>query len=39
MNSSRARFKQYLSFCKSTEDRARADVLANKLLSNDNVCF
>ena len=25
--------------CKSNEDRARADALANKLLLNDNVCF
>jgi len=39
MNSSRARFKQCLRFCKSNEDRARADALASKLMLNDNVCF
>jgi len=39
MNSSRARFKQCLRFCKSNEDRAQADALATKLLLNDNVCF
>jgi len=39
MNSSRARFKQCLHFCQSNEDRARADALANKLLSNDNAYF
>jgi len=39
MNSSRSRFKQCLRFCKSNDDRARADALANKLLLNDNVCF
>jgi len=39
INSTRAKFKQCLRFCKSNEGRARADALANKLLLNDNVCF
>ena len=39
MKSTRARFKYALRFCKSVENRARADSLAKKLLLKDDVIF
>ncbi len=39
MKSTRARFKQSLRYCKSNENRARADALANQLLLKDNINF
>ena len=39
VKTTRARFKQCLRFCKSNEDRAKADALANNLLQKDNISF
>ena len=39
MKCTRARFKQCLRFCKSNDDRVRADALANKLLKRDDISF
>ena len=39
MKTTPARFKQCLGFCKSNEDRAKADALANNLLQKDNISF
>ena len=39
MKRTRARFKQRLRFCKSNDDRVRADALANKLLKRDDISF
>lgn len=39
MKSTRARFKYALRECKSIETRARADALANKLLTKDDTSF
>jgi len=39
MKSTRGRFKQCLRFCKSNDDRVRADALANKLLKRDDISF
>jgi len=39
MKCTRARFKQCLRFCKSNDDRVRADVLTNKLLKRDDISF
>ena len=39
MKCTRARFKQCLRFCKSNDDRVRADGLANKLLKRDDISF
>ena len=39
MKTTRARCKQCLKFCKSNEDRAKADALANNLLQKDNISF
>ena len=39
MKCTRARFKQCLRFCKSNDDRVRADALANKLLKRDYISF
>ena len=39
MKTSRARFKYCLRYCKSVENKARADSLANKFLLKDNVSF
>ena len=35
----RVRFRQCLRFCKSNEDRAKADALANNLLQKNNISF
>ena len=39
MQTTRARFKYALRYCKSVENRARADALAKKLLLKDNKHF
>lgn len=39
MKTTRARFKYALRYCKSMESRARADALAKKLLTKDDVSF
>ena len=39
MKTTRARFKYALRYCKSVENRAKADSLAKKLLLRDNITF
>ena len=39
MKRNRARFKRCLRFCKSNDDRVRADALANRLLKRDDISF
>jgi exonuclease III len=39
MNKTRARFKHCLRYCRSIEDKARADAIARKFLLKDNVSF
>ena len=39
MNKTRAKFKHCLRYCKSVEDKARADAIAKKFLQKDQISF